>query len=140
MTKLNPLTDVSEAACTLLKPNQVLTIGDADLLYLCARHQAVRLYLVGLEGHRSLTMSLAPGQGVLLAVDETALRVLAGEVDVRRLGVVDFAKLLAFVDEADTPGAAPASAADAPFVALDLAPEHAADARALEYWFIRQLL
>jgi len=122
-----------------LQPGEGLTLDEPDLVHLSVVSPAVQFSLVGLSDGRSLSASLPVDQGRLLAFSDARLSIVSGEAVIRRLGVIHFSKLLAFIDEIG-PAASASSEAQIGFVALDLAPEHAQDRRALEYWFIRQVI
>lgn len=122
-----------------LQAEQCLTVTEADLLYLFAPLHSARFCVSGVRADGSQRRSLAAGQGVLLGSSEVSLQVEAGEIEVQHLGVINFAKLLAFIDMVEPGGSSPTADA-AGVVMLDLAPEHAANRQALEYWFIRQVI
>jgi AraC-like DNA-binding protein len=136
-----PLTKKGERMASILQPSEVMLIDEPDLLHVTALTAHVELCASGLSGGRQLTLSLGQQQGSLLACHESALRVTTGEVEVRHLGVVGFAKLLAFIDGVSQAEPVAASSSEYPGpIVLELAPHIATDPRALEYWFIGQLI
>lgn len=122
-----------------LLQGQGLTIDEPDLVHLCVERSPAQFSLDGLSEPRKHVQSLAANQGVLLACSDAELRMVSGDAYVRRLGVINFSKLLAFIDQVG-PAAQASSEVLGGFVALDLAPEHAINRRTLEYWFIRQVI
>jgi len=132
---------VNETECIparKLMAGQELRLNEADLLHLSTFASPLEFCLE--DGDAMLTMSLQEHQGVLLACAKDArLCVLGGQVELRRLGVINFAKLLAFIDAVEIDVAGDVTD-DRTVVALDLAPQSVVDQRALEYWFIRQVI
>jgi AraC-like DNA-binding protein len=116
-----------------------LTVLAADLLYLQAPLHNARFCLEGKVPSLPASYALSAGQGVLLGCSEVVLCLQLGELEVQRLGVAHLAKLLAFIDSA-TENQVREGESGAACVLLDLAPEHVATPRALEYWYLRQML
>jgi len=131
--------NLAEIPSSSLVAGSGLTIDEADLVHFLAHAAPVRFSLSGLHDGRQLESSLPAGQGVLVACSDVCLRVVEGQVEVRRLGVINFAKLLAFIDVVEPAGMqATDQISDTVSVPLDAI--HVRDRRSLEYWFIRQLI
>jgi len=127
---------------TSLTPSTVLMIDEPDLLHLGAGARGVQLSAVDVGGSQSLSIGLAPHQGVLLSTHGAALRVQEGEAAMTRIGVVGFSKLLAFIDGAavSAPLLETDAAAASGLVVLDLPTPLLTAPRELEYWFLRQVI
>jgi AraC-like DNA-binding protein len=139
VAKSNLLSTDDLLPASVLQAHQVLSIDAPELLHLSAGTQPACWRLAACNGTQTLAMSLLPGQGMLLACQQAALRISEGVVCLRRPRAIDFAKLLAFVDEVE-PRQGNARDGASSVLALEMAPECASDRRALEYWFIRQLI
>jgi AraC-like DNA-binding protein len=138
-TVLQPSIPLVEIPSVPMASGQGLTIDEADLIHVSAGAGPARFSLSGENDGRFIEQLLPAGQGLLLACRDASLLILEGNVEVKRLGVINFAKLLAFIDVVEPVGNSPQDDASA-YVVMALDSEHVRDKRTLEYWFIRQVI